>query len=81
MEQCCGFVLRTSPCMLSLAQRHWCPVPRSVVDRAARQAKDDLHMMDRVNNKAKAAAPGSSSSKQRRPCCCLCCGGPPPTDV
>ncbi|BAS97273.1 uncharacterized protein [Oryza sativa Japonica Group] len=82
MEQCCGFVLRTSPCMLSLAQRHWCPVPRSVVDRAARQAKDDLHMMDRVNNKAKAAAPGSSSSsKQRRPCCCLCCAGPPPTDV
>jgi hypothetical protein len=69
--------------MLSLAQRHWCPVPRSVVDRAARQAKDDLHMMDhRVNNKAKAAAPGSSSSsKQRRPCCCLCCAGPPPTDV
>ncbi|KAF0904444.1 hypothetical protein E2562_034517 [Oryza meyeriana var. granulata] len=66
----CGFILKTSPCMLRLAMRNWCPVPRDVVDRAARQV-----VLDRAGQR-KAAA--SAAGNKQRPCCACC--APPPTD-
>ncbi|XP_006656890.1 uncharacterized protein LOC102711163 [Oryza brachyantha] len=70
LEKMCEFILKTSPCMLSLATRNWCPVPREVVDKAAQQAQGDL---DRANQRKKKAAAGSN---QR----CCCCAAAPPTD-
>uniref|UniRef100_A0A0D9WPB6 PGG domain-containing protein n=1 Tax=Leersia perrieri TaxID=77586 RepID=A0A0D9WPB6_9ORYZ len=78
LEKSCEFILRMSPCMLNLAKRNWCPVPRDVVDKATRQAQGEL---ERVSQRNIVSAAPSGSRKQRRPCCLCNCGEPRADDV